>query len=75
MIPLLLIRIGSRYLPILEIIVSDAAVTGAKIDDGPITEIDKGISILVEITIRNRAMATLAVTDRLIVDIESGDSG
>ena len=75
MIPLILIRIGSRYLPILEIIVSDAAVTGAKIDDGPITEIDKGISILVEITIRNRAMATLAVTDRLIVDIESGDSG
>ena len=75
MIPLLLIRIGSRYLPILEIIVSDAAVTGAKIDDGPITEIDKGISILVEITIRNRAMAEVLVTDRLIVDIESGDSG
>ena len=73
MIPRLLIRIGSRYLPILEVSVSDEAITGISIDDLELVALAKAVEQIAGINILDKAIKMVEVEDVTLYEVEIED--
>lgn len=74
MIPHLLIRIGSRYLPMLAVSVGDVAITDLGADDVGLTALVKALAALTEALARDRAMAKVVVVEVALYATEVEDA-